>query len=136
MWCDLPKIVNMKCTPEVYSRIQTIQNLVAATETLISTFIWRDFQNWTIDPSGKFESFEICFQSKLCMHARSSCILCAENKAIKVWSLEKKRYFISKIVYLPTVRKNREIGNFLKSLEECSILTVKGHYIFWNRMFF
>ena len=69
MWCDLVKIVNMKCTSEVYSRIQTIQNFVAATETLIRSFD----EIWTIDPSGKFESFEICFQSKLCMHARSFC---------------------------------------------------------------
>ena len=79
MWCDLPKIVNMKCTPEVYSHIQTIQNLMAATETLISPFIWRDFQ---IGPSIRLVSLKVLkyvfSQNYVCMQEVRVCI-CRER---------------------------------------------------------
>jgi hypothetical protein len=53
----------------------------------------------------------------------------AENKAMKIRSLEiQKRCFISKILWEKIEAEERKFGNFLKSLEECSILAVKGHW--------
>ena len=74
----------MKCTLEVYSHIQTFQNLVAATETLIST---RSFDEiFKIGPSIRLVSL------KVLKYVFSQNYVCMQEVLVKV-SKTQKQFF-------------------------------------------